>query len=86
MILISELDNGAAELGEVHVDMIGQLIAGKHCLILKDAHIAPCLNDLCLHVPQGGVTQEICAVVEESCRTYDLSVACPLNVYHLGGL
>ena len=51
MILIRQLDNRSAELGKVHIDEICQLVAGEDRLILKDADIAPGLDDLGLHIP-----------------------------------
>ena len=86
MILVSKLDNGTSEFGEVHIDEISKLVTGKDSLLLENANIAPCLDDLGLDIPQSRVAEQICAVMEKSCRTYDLSVACTGDVHHLGRL
>ena len=86
MILVSELYNRTAELCKVPVDDIGKLVTCEHCLILKDAHIAPSLDDLCLYIPKGSIAKKICTVVKETRRTYHLSVTCTRNVHHLGRL
>ena len=85
MILVSELHYRTAELRKVSVYDIGKLVACEDCLILEDAHIAPSLNDLGLYIPESRVTEKVCSVVEEACRTYHLSVAGTRNVHHLSG-
>ena len=84
VVLVGQLDYRSAELCQILLDQIGQLVAGKYGLFLKYADIAPCLNEFGLDIPESGITQEICVVVEETRRSDNLSVACSLHIDHLG--
>ena len=83
MIFIRKLYDRAAELRKILFDQICKLVTGKDCLILDDAYLTPGLNNLGIYVPKGCITQEICIVMEETCRSDNLSVAGAGNVHHL---
>ena len=86
MILIRKLHDRTSELSQVHIYEIGKLVTGKYSLLLKDADISPCLYLLGLDIPESCITQQIRAVMKESCRSYDLSIACSGDIHHLGRL
>ena len=48
--------------------------------------MSPCVDDLCLHVPQGCVTEKEGSIMEEPCRSDDLPIPATLRINHLGGL
>ena len=83
MILVRELHHRSSELRKVLFDQIGQLVAGQNRLLLKNAHISPCIYDLGLDIPICSVAKKVGVVVKETRRTHHLSVACTLDVHHL---
>ena len=86
VVLVGKLDGRASELGKIFFYDIFQVVAGEHCLLLKDADIAPSVDDLGLDIPQCRVTYEICSVMQESCRSNNLSVPAAFHIHHLGRL
>ena len=84
MVLIGELYHSSSELNQVLIDQVLEVLTCQHCLFLEDAYVAPRVDDLCLDIPQGCVTDEVGIVVEETCRTDYFSVTCSLDVHHLG--
>ena len=85
MVLIGKLDDRTSELGKVSIDEILQIVAGKNCLFLKNAHMSPCIDDLGFHIPKCRITDQICIVMKEAGGADDLSVACSFHIDHLGG-
>ena len=86
MILISKLYDRAAELSEIIIHEIFEIVARKDGLFLKNAYIAPGIDNLRLHIPQSRVTDKIGIVMKETRRTYNLPVSGSLDIYQLGRL
>ena len=63
MILVGKLNHRTSELSEILIDQICKIVTREYRLILKDAHLSPRINNLCLHIPQCGITYEICIVM-----------------------
>ena len=80
MVLILKLDYSASELCQVLIDEISELVTCKDSLILKNAHISPSLDETGIDIPQCGIAKKICVIVKESCRTYNLSITCSLDI------
>ena len=74
MILVGKLNDRSAELSQIVIHQIFELVAGEDCLFLKNADIAPRIDDLCLDIPKGSIADQISVVVKEAGRTYDFPV------------
>ena len=83
VVLVRKLDDRAAELGQVLIHEIYKLVAGEDSLILKDAYISPCVNDIGLHVPVRCIAKQICVVMKETRRTDNLAEASSFDIYGL---
>ena len=86
VVFVGKLDDRTSELCKILVHKVSQLVACKNCLFLKDAYIAPCIDDLCLDIPECGIAEKICTVMKKSCRSDDFAVTTTLDVHHLCGL
>ena len=65
VVLVLELHQRSAGLDEVVVDDVVHLVGGEYGPLLHDAHVAPGVDDAGIHVPEGGVADEVGVVVEE---------------------
>ena len=83
-ILVFQLDKRASELGKVVIHQINELVAGQFCLFLDDAYIVDTLNYGSVHVPEGGVADEVGIIMKEAGRADNLSVALsvPVDLLH----
>ena len=63
--LVAQLHHAAAELRQVLVDQVVQRLAGQHGLALHQLDVAVAIDQLVIHAPEGGVADEIGAVVQE---------------------
>ena len=86
VILVSQLHHRASELSQVRIDQISELVALENSLLLKNAHMSPCLDYTGINIPKGCITKKICVIVKETCRSYNLSVAIALDINQLGRL
>ena len=66
LLLVAQLDQGAAELGEVEVDQVVELFAGELGLALDQPDVADAVDDAAVDVPHRTVADQIGAVVQES--------------------
>ena len=85
VFLVAELDGPAAELRQVVVDVVVQLLAGQHRLVLDELHVPPAVDDLAVHVPHGGVADEVGAVMQEG-RLHRLAVVAAEFFYEFDGM
>ena len=83
MVFVCKLHHRSAELRKVFLDQICKLVTCKNCLLLQDAHISPCIDDLCLYIPISSVAEQISIIMEETRRTYNLPVTCTVHINHL---
>jgi len=86
MILVSQLYGRAPELRQIHIDKICKLVTGKNRLILKYADIAPCVNDLRLHIPICSIAQKVGVIMKKTGRTDNLPVAGSIHIHKLSRL
>ena len=85
MLLVFHLDQGAAGLDEVLVDEVVHLVGGEDGAFLHHPHIAPGVDDAGVHIPEGGIADEIGVVVEEG-GVDGLAVVDAEFLYELQGL
>ena len=86
VVLVGQLHHSTSELGKIFFDQIFEFLTCQDGLILKNAHISPCIDDLRLHIPICSVTYQVCIVVKEAGRSDHLTVPCSFHIHHLSGL
>ena len=86
MVLVLQLHQRAAELGQVTVHIIGKLVTGQNRLILKDFHIADSENFIGPHIPERGIANEKSVIVQETRRPRNFTVIHPVLFYQFHGL
>ena len=86
MIFIGKLHDRTSELRKVQIYHVLKIITCQYCLFLKNAHVSPCIYDLALDIPKRGIADEVCVIVKEAGRAYDLSVTGSFHIHHLGRL
>ena len=83
---VFQLDKVSAEAGHVVVHHILQRGAGKLCPVLDNTDMPYGVDYVGVDVPKGGVTEEICVVVEKLGRAYNLSETLAILFYKLCAL
>ena len=86
MIFIGKLDHRASELRKILIYKILKIITCQNGLFLQNAHMSPRIDYLALDIPKSCIADEVCVVVEEAGRAYDLSVTGSFHIHHLGRL
>ena len=71
VLLVLQLDGGAAELGPVLVNVVIQLVAAEDGLVLKYLDMPVSVYEALVHVPDGGVADKVSVVVKEARGTVD---------------
>ena len=84
--LVGQLDDRTAELGEILVDQVVELVARQDGLVLEDLDMAEGLDIVAVEVPEGRIADEVGAVVEETRRAENLAVVLPALFDETGGL
>ena len=84
VVLVLELNYAAAELGEVVVDEVVEIVACQFGLVLEDLDVTGGLDKAAVHIPQGRVTDEIGVVVQEFGGAENLAVGNAALDDHLG--
>ena len=83
-VLVEEFHQRAAELRLAVIDPVEHLLALEHRVVLDDLHVAVGLDELGVHVPGSGVTQQIGVVVQEAGVPLDQAVVQAVFLILLG--
>ena len=87
VVAVFQLDHPAAAHYQVVVHEIVHLLAGEDGLVLDDLHVAGGIEHPLLDVVDGGVADEICAVVQEGgVETAPVRLAVLVQELHVGSL
>ena len=73
-VLVLKLHKVAPELCEVILYEICELVAGQLGIVLENLHVAHCLDDIGVDIPERRVTEQVCIVVEKPGRSRHLAV------------
>ena len=65
VLAVFKLDYAAAALHKVFLHQVIHLLAGEDGLVLHHLHVAPGVDDLLVHMPDGRIADKVCAVVHE---------------------
>ena len=75
LLLVLKLDQGTAELGQILIDEIIELVAAQNGLVLDDADIAECLYEIGVDIPDCSIADQESGIVVEAGISKSLPVA-----------
>ena len=74
VVFVFQLHQGTPEAGHVVIHHVLQGFTAQLRLVLDNPHVAHGVDNVGVHVPQGGVAQQVGVVVQETGRAYYLAV------------